>query len=283
MSTNGSKDKVRGFAGLADLAPPPPSSPPRPAGPPASNGQERERSAFKSQPETQSDPENTNDVSKALCIIGAVVLAAFLIYSANNVESAPDSSSSAYAYQPPASPPIAPAYAPPTPAAESTPVPAPPYTPERVAESLPPQGAGLLFNDSQIGYCIAQKIRLETWRSLTQVTNSVDVGRFNAQVNDFNSRCSSYRYRQGAQTRVAGEMENERSRIESMARASWLAAMPSAPAPTYIPDLTSRYDTPAPVYPPIAPTPSTSGDDSEGGDGSDGSGNNGDDSGNANE
>lgn len=282
MSTDGSKDKARGFAGLADLAPPP--SPPPPVPPLASNHQEREPSALNPQPETQSAPKKTKDASKALWIIAAVAFAAILIYSANsanNVGSAPASSASAY--QPPASSPPAPAYAPTT---ETTAVPTPAYSPEPVVESLPPQGAGLLLNDSQIGYCIAQKMRLSTWRSVTQVTNSADIDRFNAQVNDYNSRCSSYRYQQGAQERVAGEMENERPRIESMARASWLATTPPAPAPApaYIPDLSGHYDTPAPAYPPIVPTPSTSGDD---GDSDNGDGNNGnsgsDGSGNGNE
>ncbi|WP_211622777.1 hypothetical protein [Paraburkholderia domus] len=157
----------------------------------------------------------------------------------------------------------------------------PAYTPEPVVESLPPQGAGLLLSDSQIAYCVAQKMRLEIWRNATEVTNSADVDRFNAQISDYNSRCSSYRYQQGAQERVASELESERSRIESMARASWLATTPPAPAPTYVPDLSNRYETPAPVYPPVIPAPSTSSDDSNN---SDDNGNSGsDDSGNGSE
>jgi hypothetical protein len=282
MSTDGSKDKVRGFAGLADLAPPPPPAPP-PAPPIVSNDQGREPSALNPKPETQSVPKKTKNAGKELWIIGVVALAAILIYeanSANNVGSAP--ASPAPAYQPPASPP--PADAPPAPPAETTPVPTPAYSPAPVVESLPPQGSGLLLNDSQISYCVAQKMRLETWRSVTQDTNSADVDRFNAQINDYNSRCSSYRYQQGAQERVAGEMENERHRIESMARTGWLATTPPAPAPapTYIPDLSNHYDTPAPAYPPIVPTPSPSSDDSDSGNGNadnDGNGNSGSDGG----
>ncbi len=282
MSTDGSKEKARGFAGLADLEPPPPPSPPPSVPPPALNDQGPQPSAHSPQRETHSIPKKTKDARKALWITGAVAFAAILIYGANSANNAGSTPApSAPVDQPPASP--APAYVPPTPAAESAPVQPPVYAPALVVESLPPLGTGLLLSDSQITYCVAQKMRLETWRNVTEVTNSADVDRFNAQISDYNSRCSSYRYQQGAQERVASELESERSRIESMARASWLATTPPAPAPapTYVPDLSSRYETPAPVYPPVIPAPSTSSDDSNS---SDDNGNRGsDDSGNGSE
>lgn len=118
---------------------------------------------------------------------------------------------------------------------------------------MPPVGNGYALDDSQIRFCVAQKIRIAVWEGATQTTNNADIDRFNARVDDYNARCGHFKYRRGALERVTAEVEGERSRIESMARTAWLAGRPANPDPPQ-----SRYYTPAapayPAFPPLSPS-----------------------------
>ncbi|MBL4805795.1 MAG: hypothetical protein JKY31_00720 [Rhodobacteraceae bacterium] len=105
-------------------------------------------------------------------------------------------------------------YQPPTPAAAPT---------QTVAlETLPPVGRGLTLNRSQIRYCVFQGQRLDTIRPLTNTNNQID--RFNRLIDDFNSRCSDYRYRSGALSSIQREAREKASELRADARrivASW--------------------------------------------------------------
>lgn len=70
-------------------------------------------------------------------------------------------------------------------------------------ETRPPVGRGLLLNRSQVRYCIFQGQRLEKIRALTDKNHQVK--RFNGLIDDFNTRCSNYRYRSG----VLGSIQRE--------------------------------------------------------------------------
>ena len=119
-------------------------------------------------------------------------------------------------------------------------------------ESPPPIGAGYALDDSQIRYCLAQKIRIGVWENATQTNNSADIDRFNARVDDYNARCGHFRYRRGALERVTAEVDGERARVESTAREAWLVGRPLNPDPA-----PSRYYPPAaPAYPAYRPLPS---------------------------
>lgn len=70
-------------------------------------------------------------------------------------------------------------------------------TPEAVSyqiETMPPAGAGLTLNRSQIRYCVYQGKRLSHLRNMAS-TNAA-ISQFNTLIADFNSRCSNYRYMQ---------------------------------------------------------------------------------------
>ena len=107
------------------------------------------------------------------------------------------------------------------PAAPPAPTPSP--APVGRYEVKPPVGQELVLDTNQIRYCLAEGMRLDTIRPLvnTQVADEVD--RFNARAEDFNSRCSHYKYERGTFERVQEEIEAQRERIESLARRQWEA------------------------------------------------------------
>jgi hypothetical protein len=77
----------------------------------------------------------------------------------------------------------------------ATPAPTPAPATSATVETRPPVGQGLTLNRSQIRYCVFQGQRLDIIRTLT--TTDYQIDRFNALIGDFNSRCSSFRYRSG--------------------------------------------------------------------------------------
>lgn len=72
----------------------------------------------------------------------------------------------------------------------------PPIEAEPVSyeETKPSVGRNQSLNRSEIRYCIFQGKRLDAARTLAQTNTAID--RFNVLVNDFNSRCGSFRYGQ---------------------------------------------------------------------------------------
>ncbi len=100
----------------------------------------------------------------------------------------------------------APAPAPaPEKAPEKAPAPAPiPVTP---FEQKPPVGKGLTFSTAQIRYCVYEKVRVEAMRDI--IDSNFQVAIFNQYVDDYNSRCSSYRYRRGSLQSVQSELTSE--------------------------------------------------------------------------
>jgi hypothetical protein len=92
-------------------------------------------------------------------------------------------------------------------------------------ETMPAVGTGLAFTRGNIRYCAFQRVRIEAARSLVQP--GVQGQRFSAAVDDYNSRCSDYRYRQSDKDAVDGELLLKRSSLESEGRAlavSWRQA-----------------------------------------------------------
>ncbi|EOE6875557.1 hypothetical protein [Citrobacter sedlakii] len=63
-------------------------------------------------------------------------------------------------------------------------------------EQTPPIGTNLVLSRAQIKYCLAESIRLEAARGVLNSQNNSDTKLFNKYVDDYNRRCSSYRYRQ---------------------------------------------------------------------------------------
>lgn len=67
-----------------------------------------------------------------------------------------------------------------------------------LTESKPPIGTNHVHSGAQIRYCLAEEIRLETMVGMTDDLNDSELDWVNEYINDYNSRCSSYRYQSGA-------------------------------------------------------------------------------------
>lgn len=89
-------------------------------------------------------------------------------------------------------------------------------------EDIPPVGSGLSLTRNQVRYCIYQGARLDYIRPLT--TNNRQIDRFNGLIDDYNRRCSSFRYSSGVLGSVQGELPSRSAVLREDARrmvSSW--------------------------------------------------------------
>jgi hypothetical protein len=117
----------------------------------------------------------------------------------------------------PAPPPYAPAptYKPSPP--PYIPTPAPQY--DANVEAKPPFGSGHTLSRDQIRYCESQKIRVSAWQGALNRYSSTAINAFNAAVDDYNARCSNYRYYSGVLESVRSEVEARRYSLMAEGRA----------------------------------------------------------------
>jgi hypothetical protein len=209
VATN-DKNSPKGFAGLDDLVsdvevkPPPPTVPlrpstqatqPAPYSPPPSSPPIPQRSA---PVEPRQLPPKPSGLSAgwiwAICIGGVIVLANVFGGKGNSNTYTPP----AQVYEPPAQ-----TYTPPAPVYEPPP-------PVQSFESQPMPGTDNVLEESEIRYCLSQKIRIQGWEPNVNTSSQSSVDAFNWAISDFNSRCGSYRYRTQVMDRVRSEV-NARS------------------------------------------------------------------------
>lgn len=100
----------------------------------------------------------------------------------------------------------------------SPPAPAPSYSSNE--ERIPPVGSGLTFDRSQMRYCLSEKIRVAAWQEQVNSYSETSVDAFNAAVNDYNARCSNFRYRSGTLEGVRSEVEANRAALTRQGLAS---------------------------------------------------------------
>jgi hypothetical protein len=102
-------------------------------------------------------------------------------------------------------------------APQSTPVPAVTPTPSGEPQSSglqytkPSAGTNNLLAVPEIQWCIRENIRIDAMRNLIETNAGID--EFNRIVNDYNSRCGNYRYRQGTQSQAERSVEPYHSQI----------------------------------------------------------------------
>lgn len=75
---------------------------------------------------------------------------------------------------------------------------------------------------AQIRYCLAQSIRIDGADPLVNNYSQREVNAFNAMVDDYNSRCSDYRYYEGTLSRARGDIEPLRSSLLAEGRSHFL-------------------------------------------------------------
>ena len=79
-----------------------------------------------------------------------------------------------------------------SPPVENAPATAP--TTSSTDETPPPIGTSLELDASQVRYCTFEKARLTALKDLVSESNQKAIDSFNVRVDDYNSRCSSFRY-----------------------------------------------------------------------------------------
>jgi hypothetical protein len=85
-------------------------------------------------------------------------------------------------------------------------------------EEKPPVGSHNTLTNDQLRYCVSEGIRLDAMKPIINPYSQYEVTYFNITVQDYNSRCSSFRYRRNALDSVRKEVEAYRFAIESEGR-----------------------------------------------------------------
>lgn len=92
----------------------------------------------------------------------------------------------------------------------------PPDFSQQVTEDIPPIGTDRILTYAQIQYCLAEAIRLEASSLLVHDTDDAgDVVRYNSTVDDYNRRCSRYRYHRDTFESAKRAVELHRTRLEA--------------------------------------------------------------------
>lgn len=81
----------------------------------------------------------------------------------------------------------------------------------------PPVGTNHILSLSQIQWCIREEIRLDAITDIIDADSSRAISNFNSEVDDYNSRCGSYRYRSNTHSQAVKNVEIYRSEIENQA------------------------------------------------------------------
>ncbi len=85
--------------------------------------------------------------------------------------------------------------------------------------SVPSYGSNNVFSDREIRYCLEEEIRLSAWQTAVDTQSQTAINAFNRAADDYNARCSSYRYSRGALERVRSDVESRRYYLENEGRA----------------------------------------------------------------
>jgi len=75
----------------------------------------------------------------------------------------------------------------------------------------PSAGTDNVLSVPEIRWCIREDIRIGAMRDVVDTNEGID--KFNQIVNDYNSRCGNYRYRQGTQAQAERDVEPYRNQI----------------------------------------------------------------------
>jgi hypothetical protein len=82
-------------------------------------------------------------------------------------------------------------------------------------ESMPPVGTNQTLSSAELRYCLAEYIRLQGAQSAISDAKQSDLSLFRRMVDDYNSRCSSYRYRSGTLESARRDIEPNRERLRA--------------------------------------------------------------------
>ncbi|RBM52054.1 hypothetical protein DLR65_01950, partial [Vibrio tarriae] len=224
MAGDNDNDK-KGFSGLSDLAsevsdinepikpepkteakPSTPKQPPQPQRDTATS--ELEQKSTSSPPPVETVNTGNNEGGSGGKWIFGIISVIFVIWLINNAEQ----SNKKPSYTQPSS---SQSYGSP----KSTPAPVTQTQSTTQSAGLqytkPSVGSNNVLSVPEIRWCIREGIRIEAMRDI--IDNNTGIDEFNQIVSDYNSRCGSYRYREGSQSRAERDVEAYRTQIVSEA------------------------------------------------------------------
>lgn len=109
-------------------------------------------------------------------------------------------------------------------------------------EQVPPVGRNIVLGIAQIRWCKREKIRINAIENVINNAYEREVGIFNARIDDYNSRCAEFRYRQGQVEQVERELATQQESIASTSKTEWIQARAGTSAPL----VAERNDEPVP-------------------------------------
>lgn len=109
-----------------------------------------------------------------------------------------------------------------------------------IGTEKPPVGRDHILTEAQIRYCLAESIRIDGADPEVDVRISREVSAFNQRVEDYNNRCSEFRYREGALRRARADVEPFREALLAQGRDQFLREVGRAQSEQVTPDPTVR-------------------------------------------
>jgi hypothetical protein len=114
-------------------------------------------------------------------------------------------------------------------------------------ERMPPVGHDNVLGITEIRWCKREKVRIDAIEIVINHAVELEVGTFNAKVDDYNSRCAEFRYRRGQVEQVDLELAAERESIATISQSQWYQAWAGASdVPAAAPASVERTDEPQP-------------------------------------
>lgn len=206
MSNPENKDQGKGFEGLQSLGAKSPEvpapverKPERPVLPPAWQDNSSQQTAQPAPIHSQTAASPWRYWVIGLGILGAIVVLSVWVGNQSS-SNGPYSPSSETGYSSVASE-----------STQADPAPEP-------AMRMPPVGNGLVLGSEQIRYCVYEDRRIKGAEKVVNSYNQWSVDTFNAMVEDYNSRCGHYQYRQGALTPIEREADQIQAQLEQEGR-----------------------------------------------------------------
>jgi len=89
-------------------------------------------------------------------------------------------------------------------------------------ESKPAVAQGAVLNVPEIRWCKRREIELESIQGILDGERQNEVVAFNSMIEDYNSRCSNFRYHRGDVEQVEHEFASDRAHIKKEAQSVWV-------------------------------------------------------------
>ena len=104
---------------------------------------------------------------------------------------------------------------------------------------------GRVYSYDEIRYCVAEKIRIGAANGVVDLYNNVEIGIYNRYINDYNARCSSFKYYRSQLSNAQAEAEAIRPQLEREGRSRIKAEFSQPVQPSQAAQLAQAGNVPA--------------------------------------